>query len=209
MASKRNNTSGGFSGKVGKLVGTSWRGMPIVRSAPKKSSKEPSAAQLLQRAKFRVVVVFLQPIKPFLAQHFGKMEGSRAPFDLAISYHLKEAIKLENGSLMVDFPKMCISKGHLRGLEGVSTTITAGNLLTVRWIDNSDQSFARPDDMLAIILYVPSGAIFHLLENIAPRVCSRTQLTLPEDAVGVQVHCWATFVAFDGVDAATSSYLYL
>ena len=50
---------GGFSGKVGLVVGASWRGQDIIRSTPKPSSKPPSEKQLLQQLKFRLVIDFL------------------------------------------------------------------------------------------------------------------------------------------------------
>ena len=207
MATNEKGIFGPFTGKVGGVVGTSWRGMPVVKIAPKKSTKKPSTAQLLQRAKFSAVVAFLHPIKPFLAKHFGKMEGTKAPFDLAISYHLKEAIKVEGATLVWDFPKVCISKGHLRGVEGASAAIQSGNTLRLQWINNSDQSFANVGDRLTVALYVPSTALFYFFENIAQRQDSTTQLSLPEAAEGAEVHCWATFVSFTGSQAATSSYV--
>src|SRR5690606_16396202 len=113
MATMGNTIFGHFSGKVGSVVGATWRGIPVLRTAPRESSKPPSPAQLLQRAKFSALMAFLHPIKPFLAARFGRMEGSKSPFDLALSYHLKEAIKVENNVLQLIYPKVCISKGHL------------------------------------------------------------------------------------------------
>src|SRR5690606_7348970 len=177
MATMGNTIFGHFSGKVGAVVGASWRGIPVLRSAPKESTKPPSAAQLLQRAKFSALMAFLHPIKPFLAVRFGKMEGSKAPFDLALSYHLKEAIKVEGETLQLIYPKVCISKGHLRGVEGINAVVMSGNLLTIQWHDNSDQSFASPGDLLTVALYVPNVDSFFFFENIALRKDANTELT--------------------------------
>jgi hypothetical protein len=209
MATEGNNIFQPFSGKVGPVVGTTWRGMPVLRSAPKESTKKPTKAQLLQRAKFSALMAFLYPIKPFLSARFGKMEGSKAPFDLALSYHLKEAIKVEGDALQIVYPKVCISKGHLRGVDGASASVQSGNLLTVQWRDNSDQSFASAGDMLTLALYVPSVGLFYFFENIALRKDATIQIILPEEAVGVEVHCWGTFVTFTGSQAATSCYISL
>ena len=207
MGTQGNNIFGPFSGKVGPLVGASWRGIPVLRTAPKKSTKKPSKAQLLQRSKFSTLMAFLHPIKPFLAVRFGKMEGSKAPFDLALSYHLKEAIIVQGDALQIFYPKVCISKGHLRGVDGASASVHSRKLLTVQWRDNSDQSFASPGDMLTVALYVPSVAQFYFFENIALRQDTSVELTLSDTTVGVEVHCWATFVTFTGSRAATSCYV--
>ena len=187
-------------------MGATWRGIPVLRTAPRESSKPPSPAQLLQRAKFSALMAFLHPIKPFLAARFGRMEGSKSPFDLALSYHLKEAIKVENNVLQLIYPKVCISKGHLRGMEGITATVEAENLLILEWIDNSDQSFAGMGDLLTIAIYVPSVASFFFFENIALRKDTTTQLTLPLEAVGVEAHAWATFVTMSGSQVAVSNY---
>lgn len=207
MARQGNNIFEPFTGKVGSIVGTTWRGTAVLRSAPQKSDKKPSAAQLLQRLKFRMLMEFLHPIKPFLAARFGKMEGSKSPFDLALSYHLKEALKIEDETPQINYVKVCISKGHLRGVEGATAKVHSENLLQVQWRDNSAQSFASPDDMLTIALFVPSIASFYFFENIALRQDKTTELTLPDNAIGVEMHAWATFVSFTGFQAATSSYI--
>ncbi|WP_336734977.1 DUF6266 family protein [Chryseobacterium sp. VD8] len=54
---------GGFSGKVGTIVGANWRGQDIIRSIPKPSSKQPTNKQLLQQTRFSMVISFLQPLK--------------------------------------------------------------------------------------------------------------------------------------------------
>lgn len=209
MATQANNIFGAFSGKVGHVVGTSWRGKAVLRMAQKKSNKKPSPAQVLQRAKFSAAVGFLNPIKPFLAARFGKMEGVRAPYDLALSYHLLEAIEVQGDDLQIIYPKVCISKGHLRGVDGASAIVEPENQLTVQWRDNSAQSFANPDDLLTIVLYVPSSSEFYFFENIAQREDISVELSLPDKAVGVSIYCWATFITFTGDLAATSCYIEL
>ncbi len=207
MAIQADNIFGTFSGRVGRVVGVTWRGMAVLRMAPEKSSKKPSPAQVLQRAKFSAAMGFLNPIKPFLAKRFGKMEGAKAPFDLALSYHLREAIRVEGNNLQIIYPKVCISKGHLRGVEGASAVVEPNNELTVEWTDNCAQSFANPDDLLTIVLYAPSSSEFYFFENIAQRQDTSVQLPLPDKAVGVTVYCWATFIMFTGEFAATSCYI--
>lgn len=206
MGTIGNNIFGHFSGKVGAVVGATWRGIPVLRTAPKESTKPPSPAQLLQRAKFSALMAFLHPIKPFLAARFGKREGNNVPFELALSYHLKEAIEVEGDTLKLIYPKVCISKGHLRGVEGITATVVSGDVLTIQWRDNSDQSFACAGDLLTIALYVPAVASFFFFENIALRKDINAELSLPAAAIGADVHCWATFVTISGSQAATSCY---
>ena len=54
---------GDFSGKIGNVVGSTWRGKAVMRSVPSSITKAPSASQQRQRDKFKTVINFLNPIK--------------------------------------------------------------------------------------------------------------------------------------------------
>jgi len=58
MAEIKKGILGGFSGKVGTVIGVNWRGKDIIRSLPKASKKAPTEEQLIQRVKFRKTIVF-------------------------------------------------------------------------------------------------------------------------------------------------------
>ena len=73
---------GPFSGKVGTVIGVTWRGMDIMRSLPKKGNHTPTAIQLLQREKFSFVTDFLTPINPVLSRFYGANSGSKTRFVL-------------------------------------------------------------------------------------------------------------------------------
>ena len=50
----RQGANGGYSGKVGSTVGSSWKGIDYIKALPKKSSKPATQAQLEQQAKFKL-----------------------------------------------------------------------------------------------------------------------------------------------------------
>lgn len=49
MAIAKDGILGGFSGKVGNIVGLTLNGVPIMRVAPKASQKPPTEKQRMQR----------------------------------------------------------------------------------------------------------------------------------------------------------------
>ena len=75
MANISKGILGGFSGKGGTIVGANYRGKDIIRSVPKKSGRKPTELQLLQQKKFRLVVSFLQPLKPIQSKYFCMCSG--------------------------------------------------------------------------------------------------------------------------------------
>tara|TARA_R100001369_G_scaffold90591_1_gene129830 strand:+ start:661 stop:972 length:312 start_codon:yes stop_codon:yes gene_type:complete len=92
MAKFEKGILGGFSGKVGTVVGARWRGKNIMRSLPQRGDYTPSELQLQQRKKFKTVIRFLTPIQSIVAKFFGSEQGDKSPFNLATGYHLTEAV---------------------------------------------------------------------------------------------------------------------
>ncbi|MBK5214765.1 MAG: hypothetical protein JJE55_14020 [Flavobacteriaceae bacterium] len=68
---------GSFSGRVGNVVGANWRGIDVLRKRPrKKPNRTGTAGQLEQRAKFAMVVEFLNPIKEVAGAYFSSQLDS-------------------------------------------------------------------------------------------------------------------------------------
>ena len=61
---------GGFSGKIGNVVGGSWKGIDYMRIKPASVANPRTAAQVDQRSKFSIVLNFLQPMTEFLRVGF-------------------------------------------------------------------------------------------------------------------------------------------
>lgn len=198
---------GGFSGKVGTVVGAYWRGKNVMRSLPRQSSKPATPSQEAQRTIFRVVAKFLYPIKGILAVYFGSPEGDKSRFNLAMSYHLKEGVHEVNDQIEMDLPKVLISKGSLRGLKNPGFVAQANSVMEVTWDDNSGEGLAGPDDALTVVVYNSTLELFEVYGSAALRADTQASLTAPNYMSGLEVHAWATFVTPNGEIAATSIYL--
>lgn len=198
---------GGFSGKVGTVVGSYWRGKNVMRSLPRPSSKPATPSQEMQRTSFRVVAQFLNPIKSILAAYFGSPEGDKSRFNLAMSYHLKEAVEEVNDEIEMDLPKVLISKGTLQGLKNPGFDAQTGGVMQVSWEDNSGQGMAGPDDTLSVVVYSSNMNLFEIYTNAGLREDEQADLTAPGYMTGEEVHAWATFVSPNDEQAATSVYL--
>lgn len=207
MATVDKGVLGGFSGKVGSVVGFQWRGITVMRSLPQKNNRPPSEAQLLLRQRFRLVMGFLTPLKPIVTRFYEEAQGSSSPFNLATSYHLKQAVQLVDGAYVVDYPKVLISKGYLAWMEATGLSAEPGGNLSLSWEDNSGQAFASEDDKLLVSVYAPALNKFELFIPAALRADQAVTLSLPPSFSGQQIQCWATFVTHTEKAAATSTYL--
>ena len=57
---------GGFSGKVGNVVGGNWKGINYMRVKPASVANPKTVGQVNQRTKFSERLKFLQPMKDFI-----------------------------------------------------------------------------------------------------------------------------------------------
>jgi len=198
---------GGFSGKVGTVVGAYWRGKNIMRSLPRRSSKPATPSQEAQRTIFSVVAKFLNPIKFLLADYFGNPQGDKSRFNLAMSYHMTEAVQEVGDLIEMDLPKVLISKGALRGLNNPALLALPDSEFRISWSDNSGQGLAGPDDTLTVVFYSPVLDLFEVYVSVALRQEEEKDLTAPSFFSGQEVYVWATFITPNAELAATSSYL--
>ena len=117
---------GGFSGKVGTVVGATWRGIDIMRSRPKRTNRIPTLGQAEQRERFSLIIDFLSGIRPLLRSFFGQPAAEKSKSNLATAYHITKAVAGVFPGFTIDFPKVIISKGELLGLQDMTVSHIAG-----------------------------------------------------------------------------------
>ena len=112
MATYRNGILGSFSGKIGSVVFTSWKGIPVIRSKPIRKNINPSPLQEQQRARFKLISGFLKPLKDLLNQTFHQSAKGMSWFNKALSEN-KSAITGNYPFIAINYPKILLSKGKL------------------------------------------------------------------------------------------------
>lgn len=198
---------GGFSGKVGTVVGASFRGQDIIRSKPKPSSKKPTDKQLLQQAKFSLTIAFLQPLKPIQHKYFGVKSGAKSEVNLAVSYFLKNAIQVIANIPELLYTKILITKGDLTGFQNLTALPQANQVIEISWEDNSTQGNANATDQVNLVCYSEVLGSFEIFELLATRADLTTQVTLPALYANLDVHVWAYLNNAAESVACNSNYL--
>lgn len=112
MATYSNGILGSFSGTVGSIVGSSWRGIPVIKSRPVRKKTELTSLQEQQRARFLLMTRFLRPLTDLLNQTFQKSAVGMTCFNKAFSEN-KGAIIGDYPGITIDYPKIVLSKGRL------------------------------------------------------------------------------------------------
>ncbi len=198
---------GGFSGKVGTIVGANWRGQDIIRSIPKPSSRPPSDKQLVQQSKFKLVIGFLQPVKNIQTKYFGSGSGSKSRVNLAVSYTINEAVQMVGDIPQLMYNKVLITKGDLTGVQNVTAIPQAGNTIKLNWENNSAQGNADVTDKANVVCYCEELGTFEIFESVAERSVLNADVTMPGYYAGKEIQAWVFFNNAKETLACNSVYL--
>ena len=110
-------------------------------------------------------------------------------------------------SFIIDYPKVLISKGPIRGLVDASITAQADQKALLQWTDNSALGLAYAKDVLSAIAYVPATQDFIFFEAAAQRHMGEVVLQFPEELHDLTLEVWATFKNKESKQYSTSDYL--
>lgn len=193
---------GGFSGKVGNVIGSSWRGISYMRSVAQSTAKTRSVAQAIQQERFARVVSFLQPITAYLRIGYKGGKEHQSPFNAAMSYVIKRAVT-DDG---IDYSKVLVSHGSLTPVMEAKATESNGKV-SFTWTDNSGQGDALATDWAMPLAYntVKREAIF--TTHAVTRAEGKTELSLPSRWTGDKLVVYLGFTSQDELTPANSLYL--
>ena len=196
---------GGFSGKVGNVIGSSWNGIPYMRSMPTSFNDPKTLKQKMQRGKFTAVLSALQPITTFLRVGFKTYAQGRSAFNAAMSHTFKHAITGEYPNYTIDYAKLHVSLGNLTGVDVVTTSVLVGKI-ELFWNNNSGTGNAQASDKALIVAINPAKGESAYITDGASRASGREELVMPPSWQGDEVKVYLAFISEDGKEVATSVY---
>lgn len=194
-------------GRHGNVTVYPCLGQVVMRTMPKKRTDNPTPGQLVHRAKFSVVALFLSPLRHLVAKSYSGLPGqNRARLGAASSYHTAHAIVGEYPGFSIDCSKVVLSRGYLPALDSPAVSPQPGSI-ALSWHDNSHLALASPNDQLVLVAYHPELAHFAICDNAAIRSDRHFVFALPEGWTDASVHVWGSFSDAEGISWSTSSYL--
>jgi Family of unknown function (DUF6266) len=145
---------GGFSGKVGTAVGSTWKNLNVLRSRPPRKRKgQATDAQLQRQAKFSLITNFLRPLTDLLNVTYNKSANAEmSGYNKAFSVN-SEFVAGVYPAFTVDFPKILLSKGSLPNATLPAATAGAAGKLNFTWTDNSGVNSALISDLAFVAAY--------------------------------------------------------
>ena len=193
MSTIKQGILGGFSGKTGTVIGSSWKGIAVMRGIAPSIAQPNTAAQLAQRAKFSLMGKFLRPLIPFLRIGFRSQAVKMSGFNAAMSYNLQNALTGTYPDYDVDYTKALVTEGNLTGALNPEVTATVAGEIGYTWEDNSDDTIALKDDKVLLVVYNPAKKRAITLVDGNTRAGGSQSITLPSNFTGDEVQCFISF----------------
>tara|TARA_R110002051_G_scaffold172001_1_gene242470 strand:- start:199 stop:840 length:642 start_codon:yes stop_codon:yes gene_type:complete len=198
---------GGLSGKVGNVIGGSWKGIDYLRIKPSSVANPRTEGQVNQRNKFSATIQFLQPNKDFLKVGYKSFAVKKTEFNAAMSYVLANAITGTAPNFNVDYSLALLSRGNLSSPLNGGVDLSTANQVAFDWDDNSTDGNANTTDKSMVLAYNPSKKESIYILDGAIRSATSQVLTLPTSYTGDTVELFMAFISADGKIVSNSVYL--
>ena len=205
MATFKQGILGGFSGKVGGAVGSSWKGINVMKSMPVSVANPRTAGQVSQRSKFKTIVELGSAnltgvCKPLWDRFSQKKSGYNAFVQANID-------NCDANGIIVpaDF---ITSRGALTPIEvSVCSYNSTLDEFTTDWVDNSGEGSALATDKVFIMIYNKTQNVSFSFDtaNIRGEVQNKKNNGIAI-APGDEVYCYVSALRADGSIVSNSSY---
>jgi len=202
----RQGILGGFSGKIAGVVGTSWKGIAVIKALPLSVANPKTAGQVAQRSKFSNASkygssILSEIIKPlwdrFAQQASGYNDWVRTNISL-----FSLASPSPAASLVISSGKMS-STAVLSAEGGIASTD-----IDVSWTNDSGSGLKLSSDTVYILIYNETQETFGFEEGTVTRdeEVATVSLTAVIEA-GDVAHCYLAFRREDGTIVSNTGYL--
>ena len=198
---------GGLSGKVGNIVGGSWKGIDYIRIKPSSVANPRTEGQVNQRNKFTITLEYLQATKDFIKIGYKSFATKKTEFNAAMSYVLNNAVGGIAPNFTIDYSLALLSRGPLSGVLNGTTDLATAGQVSFDWDDNSAEGNANVTDKAMVLVYNPSKKESISILNGVDRTAGSQIVTIPGTYAGDTVHLFMAFVSADGGLVSNSVYL--
>ncbi len=198
---------GSLSGKVGSIIGGSWKGIDYIRIKPASVANPRTEGQVNQRNKFTITLEYLQATKDFIKIGYKSFATKKTEFNAAMSYVLNNAVSGIAPNFTIDYSLALLSRGGLSGVLNGTTDLTNAGQVSFGWGDNSAEGNANATDKAMVLVYNPSKKESISILDGADRTVGSQVVTIPGTYAGDTVELFMAFVSADGTQVSNSVYL--
>lgn len=198
---------GAFSGKVGGVVGSSWKGIAVMKTLPASVANPKSSGQVAQRTKMTNAVAFARiilasVIKPLWDRFASGMSGFNA--------FIAENIDLFAGALPDPLDSLVISSGKMAATDVmISSAATGGLTVNLSWDNDSGEGYKLATDEAYAVVVNSDRDDVSFAAATATRADGTIEVTM-NDAIqsGDTINAYLAFRRADGTVVSQTSFDY-
>lgn len=206
MGTIKQGANGGFSGKAGSVVGSSWKEINYIKGLPKGRTKPSSQLQLEAQAKFATAVKFLKPIKDLLnVTYAGLKAGRTTGFNMALRHVIKSALQGTYPNYEVNYAAVILSEGSLAVATGSVSTDEDQNVY-LNWSSQTNKRNAFVEDEITILLYEAETNIYLDGPDNLTRGDGEATIVMRPEMAGKTLQVYHFFTSRDGKKLSPSCY---
>ncbi|HET7117527.1 MAG TPA: DUF6266 family protein [Hanamia sp.] len=196
---------GGFSGKVGNVVGGSWKGIDYMRSKGNRRTTTTSQRQKEQQVKFGIIARFQQPLSNLFAISFKSFAVKMTGTNSAMSYNLRNGITGVYPAYAIDYSNILVSRGDMPNAGSPAAAAGAAGIVTFSWLNNAGSGKAKDSDKAIMVVYCEElqQSIF---TAAGPDRSAGTAGFDVSAFSGKQVQTWLGFISENEREVATSVF---
>ena len=205
MAKLTAGINGPIAGKVGTVIGSSFRGVPYIKAAHRKKPVKRTPDEALNQSSFSKLHFWLLPILPFLREGFRDYSETVFGFNAAKSFNLRNAFKGDRSNKELDPSLIQVSEGDLPLPSYASVEKSGDFTLQFTW-DPFSETFDARRDQAMLLAYDNVKKKFRWILLGQFRSAGADTLEL-EETTGCNYHVYMAFIAHDRSKRSKSVYL--
>lgn len=203
MAQIKDGLFGGFSGKIGNVVGCKGKNGFYVRSLPSHVSNPRTEQQQAQRRKFSLAMQLARTLTPFLHISYREFAGAKKPFHAAVSSFIQNAVVQVEADYAIDFNKVLVSRGSLNTIRK-GQVFREKNEVVYTWEDNSGEGNATTTDVTLLLAFNRTRWMAVYSDAAAQRCDGKAKLNIPVDWIDDSLVVYLGFRSLNGGTVANS-----
>ncbi|WP_316820302.1 DUF6266 family protein [Pedobacter gandavensis] len=206
MGKLNNGLFGGFSGRVGNLVGYMLNGKPVIRLIGH-STKKLTPARKANCQKMTVVNSFLRSNMTFIRNGFRLITAGTDQnfYNAAVSYNKKHAVKGEYPNLNMDYSKAMVSMGSL--LKAGKTEISQHeDGVEFNWEVPADLPWLNRNDRAMLLIHFPDADVSTYVLSGSRRHVGKEVVAIDPNLANSRMEAYISFINEDATEISDSVY---
>lgn len=200
----RRGILGGFSGKVANVVGSSWKGIAVMRALPLSVTNPKTVGQVEQRSAFSIISKFASSIltvwvKPLWDRSAQSMSGYNA--------FIQQNVDIVKADKVLNIQNLVMSKGKL-GVTPLRGGFSSGaSAMTVGWEEEPTGSFQMSSDKLYLLVFDSESKLIAQSSGTVTRGHAELELRDVPTVKDKDYYIVSTFAREDGTIVGDASVM--